>query len=70
MRAQRVRLRDFRSYERAEAELGDGLTVVARAERGRQDEPARGRLLRADRALVPHVERARAGAARRGGDAG
>src|SRR3954447_2261484 len=28
MRAQRVRLRDFRSYERAEATLGDGLTVV------------------------------------------
>src|SRR5258705_1878325 len=28
MRALRVRLRDFRSYERAEAELGDGLTVV------------------------------------------
>jgi DNA replication and repair protein RecF len=28
VRAQRVRLRDFRSYERAEAELGDGLTVV------------------------------------------
>src|SRR3954451_9620921 len=28
MRAQRVRLRDFRSYERAEAELGEGLTVV------------------------------------------
>jgi DNA replication and repair protein RecF len=28
MRVTRVRLRDFRSYERAEAELGDGLTVV------------------------------------------
>src|SRR3954462_9062775 len=28
MRATRVRLRDFRSYERAEAELGEGLTVV------------------------------------------
>ncbi|MEA2484216.1 MAG: replication and repair protein RecF [Thermoleophilaceae bacterium] len=28
MQAQRVRLRDFRSYERAEAELGEGLTVV------------------------------------------
>src|SRR4051812_35590001 len=28
MRALRVRLRDFRSYERAEAELGSGLTVV------------------------------------------
>src|SRR5258705_8297528 len=28
MRAARVRLRDFRSYERAEAELGEGLTVV------------------------------------------
>src|SRR5437773_8323104 len=28
MRARRVRLRDFRSYERAEAELGGGLTVV------------------------------------------
>src|SRR3954470_21855643 len=28
MRAQRVRLRDFRSYERVEAELGEGLTVV------------------------------------------
>src|SRR3954467_4063163 len=28
MRATRVRLRDFRSYERAEAELGDGVTVV------------------------------------------
>src|SRR3954469_6174981 len=28
MHATRVRLRDFRSYERAEAELGDGLTVV------------------------------------------
>src|SRR5437763_4980866 len=28
MRARRVRLRDFRSYERAEATLGDGLTVV------------------------------------------
>jgi DNA replication and repair protein RecF len=28
MRAVRVRLRDFRSYERAEAELGEGLTVV------------------------------------------
>jgi DNA replication and repair protein RecF len=28
MRVLRVRLRDFRSYERAEAELGDGLTVV------------------------------------------
>src|SRR4051812_5209424 len=28
MRAQRVRLRDFRSYARAEAELGEGLTVV------------------------------------------
>src|SRR3954447_7777804 len=28
MRAQRVRLRNFRSYERAEAELGEGLTVV------------------------------------------
>src|SRR4051795_13502976 len=28
MRARRGRLRDLRSYERAEAELGDGLTVV------------------------------------------
>jgi DNA replication and repair protein RecF len=28
VRALRVRLRDFRSYERAEAELGEGLTVV------------------------------------------
>src|SRR5881409_162709 len=28
MRATRIRLRDFRSYEKAEAELGDGLTVV------------------------------------------
>src|SRR3954471_9231744 len=28
MRATRVRLRDFRSYERVEAELGEGLTVV------------------------------------------
>src|SRR3954452_11394310 len=28
MRVLRVRLRDFRSYERAEAELGEGLTVV------------------------------------------
>lgn len=28
MRARRVRLRDFRSYEDVEAELGDGLTVV------------------------------------------
>jgi DNA replication and repair protein RecF len=28
MRAVRFRLRDFRSYERAEAELGEGLTVV------------------------------------------
>src|SRR3954451_7616392 len=28
MRALRVRLRDFRSYERAEAEIGEGLTVV------------------------------------------
>src|SRR4051794_21493743 len=28
MRATRGRLRDFRSYERAEAGLGDGLTVV------------------------------------------
>src|SRR3954451_4146681 len=28
MRATRFRLRDFRSYERAEAELGEGLTVV------------------------------------------
>src|SRR3954464_3176677 len=28
MRARRFRLRDFRSYEKAEAELGDGLTVV------------------------------------------
>src|SRR3954453_20022530 len=28
MRATRVRLRDFRSYERAEAALGEGLTVV------------------------------------------
>jgi DNA replication and repair protein RecF len=28
MRVSRIRLRDFRSYERAEAELGEGLTVV------------------------------------------
>src|SRR3954466_9192631 len=28
MRATRLRLRDFRSYERAEAVLGEGLTVV------------------------------------------
>src|SRR3954454_15711568 len=28
MRARRIRLRDFRSYERAEAILGDGVTVV------------------------------------------
>src|SRR4051795_2474936 len=28
MGATRVRLRDFRSYERTEAELGEGLTVV------------------------------------------
>src|SRR3954454_11859472 len=28
MRVTRARLRDFRSYERAEAELGEGLTVV------------------------------------------
>ena len=28
MRVLRVRLRDFRSYERAEADLGEGLTVV------------------------------------------
>ena len=29
MRLARLRLRDFRSYERAEVELGDGLTVVS-----------------------------------------
>src|SRR5690349_24865772 len=28
MRLHRVRLRDFRSYERAEAQVGEGLTVV------------------------------------------
>src|SRR3954451_15048270 len=28
MRATRARMRNFRSYERAEAELGEGLTVV------------------------------------------
>src|SRR4051812_36721930 len=29
MRLARLRLRDFRSYERAEVELGEGLTVVS-----------------------------------------
>ena len=36
----RISLRDFRNYESAEVDLSEGLTVVAGAERRRQDEPA------------------------------
>ena len=45
------RVRDFRSYERGRRpSLGPGLTVDLRAQRRRQDEPARGALLRLHRA--------------------
>ena len=47
MRVTRLQLRDFRSYEAAELRLGPGLTVVAGPQRRRQDEPARGAVLRA-----------------------
>ena len=61
----RLRLRDFRTYAAREVALGPGLTVVHGAQRRRQDEPARGAVLRLHRPLVPDVERARGRALRR-----
>ena len=65
VRVARVELRDFRNYERAEVELADGPDRDQRAQRRRQDEPARGRLLRLHGALAADLQRARAGAPRR-----
>ena len=68
MRIVRLALRNFRTYARADVELGraDGRH---RPQRRRQDEPARGALLRLHRALLPDDQRARAGALRRGAHA-
>ena len=65
MQVARLRLRDFRSYaaaERAPRARADGR---ARAQRRRQDEPARGAVLRLHGPLVPDGQRARARALRR-----
>ena len=53
----------------AEVALGRAAHRRARAQRRRQDEPARGAVLRLHRALVPDDQRARAGALRRAGPA-
>ena len=66
----RLELRDFRNYEAAELELAAGLDRRGRPQRRRQDEPARGRLLRLHRSVAAHLERARAGPARRDGRPG
>ena len=51
--------------QRAEVALGRAADRRPRAQRRRQDEPARGAVLRLHRALVPDDERARGGALRR-----
>ena len=66
MRVTRLRLRDFRSYAAADVRLGAGLTVVHGPQRRRQDEPARGALLRLHRALVPDANEREVRALRRG----
>ena len=65
MRVTRVEMRDFRNYDRAEVALPAGPDRHLRAERSRQDEPARGDLLRLHRPLAAHLQRARADPARR-----
>ena len=62
----RLRLRDFRSYAVRRGRAGRAAHRRPRAQRRRQDEPPRGAVLRLHRALVPHDQRARAGALRRG----
>ena len=49
----RLRLRDFRTYERRRRAARARADGRARAQRRRQDEPARGAVLRLHRALVP-----------------
>ena len=60
VRVTRVSLRDFRNYERAEVDAGRRADGGGRPQRRRQDEPARGDLLRLHRPLAADLERARA----------
>ena len=55
-----LRLVNFRSYCDATVRFGAGLNVVVGAERHRQDQPARGRLVRAARQLAAHAPRGEA----------
>ena len=54
MRVERIELDGFRCYDTAAASFADGITAVVGAERGRQDEPARGRPPGAVRLLAAH----------------
>ena len=67
MRVTRLELRDFRNYEAAELELPAGLDGRGRAERRRQDEPARGASTSAAPARSPRTSNERE-LVRRGAD--
>ena len=69
MRVTRLQLRDFRSYERGGAAARARAHRRRRPQRRRQDEPARGALLRLHRPLVPDGQRARGRPLRRAADA-
>ena len=58
-------LRDFRNYERAEVDARRRRHGARRPGRRRQDEPARGALLRLHRPLLPDLERSGADPVRR-----
>ena len=62
-------LRDFRSLRSGGRAAGAGADGRLRPQRRRQDEPARGALLRLHGPLVPDGQRARGGALRRRADA-
>ena len=68
MRVLRVTLRDFRGYAIGGDRPRRGPDGHHRSQRRRQDEPARGAVLRLHRAVVPDVQRARGGALRTGHD--
>ena len=65
MRVERLQLRDFRSYETRRRRARPRPDGHPRAQRSRQDEPARGPLLRLHGPLLPDDQRARAGPLRR-----
>ena len=69
MSVTRLQLRDFRCYERGGAAARARAHRRRRPQRRRQDEPARGAVLRLHGPLVPDGQRARGRALRRGADA-